>query len=89
MSRDDVDRILNKRSSEIRAPRTPAELAPAWQAIIDRPHDDHERRWFIDNWFHATERVLEGKYPPAEPGALESEPLKAAEFGAAEAAPRW
>jgi hypothetical protein len=29
------------------------------------------------------------KYPPAEPGALGIEPLKAAEFGAAEAAPRW
>ena len=30
-----------------------------------------------------------GKYPPAEPGALGIEPLKAAEFGAAGAAPRW
>ena len=30
-----------------------------------------------------------GKSPPAEPGALGIEPLKAAEFGAAEAAPRW
>ena len=29
------------------------------------------------------------KYPPAEPGALGIEPLKAAGFGAAEAAPRW
>jgi hypothetical protein len=59
MSNDEFKSLMNRKSSEIRAPRTSPATTDAWRAIMDRPHDDHERRWFIDNWFQTTERLLE------------------------------
>jgi uncharacterized protein YcbX len=64
MSNDEFNHLMNRKSSEIRAPRTSPATTDAWRAIMDRPHDDHERRWFIDNWFQTTERLLEAGDEP-------------------------
>ena len=65
MTDDEFNRILNKKAADFHWPRTPAEAAGAWQAVMDRPplHDGDdeyylERRWFIDTWFDAIEHVL-------------------------------
>jgi hypothetical protein len=58
-------------------------LAVAWSSS-GRAHQ--LRNQGVTSRFDAAPAIIESKYPPAEPGALGLEPLKAA-YGAADAAP--